>query len=611
MKRPAKTYKIEQEIPLPRKKVWDLLANTDHLNRLIGLFPIQYSLPQDNESLIYREIRAKVAGMIPLEWREYPFVWTKFRYYAVERVYTSGPLKRFYGGVELEDAATILPNGEHATAVRLFADFTPANVLGIAAIPLVGKRSMKKTMDYCESYLKLSSTTGGKGDLPQPSFNTKANTGTLEERIIKLRGLTINSKAVDLLHHFIVHGGDEEVANMRPYELAARWNVEKDELLRLFLYATKEGVLNLSWELMCPNCRVSKVRISSLQDLNPDFHCDLCGVEYEANFDRYVELRFRVAPAVRKSTRSVYCIGGPFLTPHVLSQFHVKPGVMADFEFPYFQDDVRLRVVGSNDILSLTDKAESSRSVSLQTNGWALDAISRPEPGSRLQIENQREKTVIVVLEKIEWDEKAVTAAKVTTMHEFRDLFSSEVLSPGEEIQIENTTLLFSDLKGSTELYEIVGDAHAYSNVRRHFDYLSEWITHHSGSIVKTIGDAVMAVFYKPEDAVKAAYDIHAKLEEFNTALPEREQITVKMGLHHGPAIVVNSNDRIDYFGRTVNIAARIQGKSDGEGFVLSDELFRQREVTAFLREKKVHTEIFQTELKGIGEKTELVQVVL
>ncbi|HEX7064989.1 MAG TPA: adenylate/guanylate cyclase domain-containing protein, partial [Bacillales bacterium] len=131
MERPTKTYEMEKEIPLPRRQVWDLLANTDHLNRLIGLFPIQYGGLHNNESLVYHEIHAKVAGVIPLKWKEYPFEWTKYRFYAVERLYTGGPLKRFYGGIELEDSGTVLPDGERATMVKLFAHFTAANPLGI------------------------------------------------------------------------------------------------------------------------------------------------------------------------------------------------------------------------------------------------------------------------------------------------------------------------------------------------------------------------------------------------------------------------------------------------------------------------------------------------
>lgn len=610
MRWPVKRYRIEQEVPLPRWRVWELLANTDHLNRLIGLFSIRYSAPSPDSSLFYREIQAKVAGLIPLKWKELPFEWTKNQYYSVEREYLGGPLERFNGGVALEDAETMLPGGDRATKVKLFADFTPSNALGMIAIPLVGKRSMKKTLAYCSDYLKMVND-GHAENLPQPSFSSKANAGLLEEKVQKLSGFHFNRSTLERLKSFIVQGGDEEVANMRPYELAIRWNVDKNELLRLCLYATKEGLLNLSWELMCPNCRVSKSRTESLSQLEPKFHCDLCGIEYEANFDRYVELRFSVAPAIRKASRQVYCIGGPFITPHVFTQSPIDDKGIADISIPNYQGEMRLRTLGSNDVLSLTSDVEDSHEIRFLKNGWNLDYAPRPVAGKSLRVENKSGKPIVVVLEEVEWDKQAVTAAEVSAMQEFRDLFSSEVLAPDQQIQVGNVTLLFSDLKGSTALYEIVGDAHAYSNVRRHFDFLSRWVNAHSGAVVKTMGDAVMAVFYKPEDAIRAAYDIYERLGQFNGGLPKSEQIAVKMGIHCGPAIVVNSNDRIDYFGRTVNLAARIQGTSSGDGFVLSRELFERKGILAFLTERDVTMKWFRAELKGIDEKAELVKISL
>ncbi|MFL5159484.1 MAG: adenylate/guanylate cyclase domain-containing protein [Microvirga sp.] len=65
--------------------------------------------------------------------------------------------------------------------------------------------------------------------------------------------------------------------------------------------------------------------------------------------------------------------------------------------------------------------------------------------------------------------------------------------------------MLFTDLKGSTDLYDRIGDLNALSLVQQHFERLRDVTVRHGGAIIKTIGDAVMAAFVEPADAVRAA----------------------------------------------------------------------------------------------------------
>jgi class 3 adenylate cyclase len=157
-------------------------------------------------------------------------------------------------------------------------------------------------------------------------------------------------------------------------------------------------------------------------------------------------------------------------------------------------------------------------------------------------------------------------------MQSFRDLFGEETLRPGDEVGIDQVTLMFTDLKGSTALYSRLGDAPAYGLVREHFAVLTGVVRRNDGAIVKTIGDAVMAAFADPADAVRAALEMHHAVIEFN----ERtgwDAIVLKLGIHAGPCIAVTLNDRLDYFGTTVNLAARLQDRSEGEDLVLSANL--------------------------------------
>jgi class 3 adenylate cyclase len=174
------------------------------------------------------------------------------------------------------------------------------------------------------------------------------------------------------------------------------------------------------------------------------------------------------------------------------------------------------------------------------------------------------------------------------------------VLAPDQQIGIENLSIFFTDLKGSTSLYEEIGETSTFNRVRTHFQFLTQRIRRHEGAIVKTIGDAVMAVFSLLERAIQAALEIQSEIEDFNRSLALDPPLIIKIGIHHGPAIAVNANDRLDYFGRTVNIAARVQRESLGGDVVLTQELFQDPRVQKVLRDFQIKVNTFQTALKGI-----------
>ena len=157
----------------------------------------------------------------------------------------------------------------------------------------------------------------------------------------------------------------------------------------------------------------------------------------------------------------------------------------------------------------------------------------------------------------------------------FREMFETETLSLRESLSISEVCIMFTDIKGSTSLYDRLGDWAAYGLVRDHFDVLFRSVEKYGGVIVKTIGDSVMASFRRPEDGVAAAIDIQEAFNEFNKRENLRNEIIVKVGLHAGSTFMVNLNNRLDYFGQVVNMAARIQGTADGGEVIISRDVRR------------------------------------
>jgi class 3 adenylate cyclase len=177
-----------------------------------------------------------------------------------------------------------------------------------------------------------------------------------------------------------------------------------------------------------------------------------------------------------------------------------------------------------------------------------------------------------------------LTAKRLLTNQTFRDLYGTDTLDIEQRLKITSLTFLFTDLKGSTSLYERVGDLVAYDLVRAHFQVLNRIVAAEAGAVVKTIGDAVMATFATPDRAMAAAIRMREAIQELGDARKRQDHLTLKIGIHEGPCLAVVLNDRQDYFGQTVNIASRVQGLADSRAIFATGSVVNYPETSSLLK---------------------------
>jgi len=201
-----------------------------------------------------------------------------------------------------------------------------------------------------------------------------------------------------------------------------------------------------------------------------------------------------------------------------------------------------------------------------------------------------------------------LTAKQLFASQTFHDLFRAEVFQDDEGFGIKDVTILFTDLKSSTQLYQQIGDLNAYALVREHYGVLNTAILNQHGAIVKTIGDAIMANFTNPADAVGAALEMLKGLRGLNQSSPHGGLI-LKIGIHRGAAIAVTLNNNIDYFGHTVNIASRVQGSAGGEEIFLTEEIYNSPGVVELLEKAGCKVESDLIELKGIKDQVKVYKI--
>jgi class 3 adenylate cyclase len=234
-------------------------------------------------------------------------------------------------------------------------------------------------------------------------------------------------------------------------------------------------------------------------------------------------------------------------------------------------------------------------------DGWSRDELG-VSLGPTLHFENATDVEQLFVLERIAWSDQAATAAEVTSLQVFRDLFSNELLRPGEQISVGSLTILFTDLRDSSSFYREVGDAPAFGRVLDHFGVLREAIAEEDGALVKTIGDAVMGVFRRPISALRAILGAQQRLASPSASAPP---FYLKAGMHYGPCIAVTMNKQLDYFGSVVNMAARLERFSSGKDVIISDAIRYDPEVAELLSapDSPLAVERFEAQLKGFDEE--------
>ena len=142
--------------------------------------------------------------------------------------------------------------------------------------------------------------------------------------------------------------------------------------------------------------------------------------------------------------------------------------------------------------------------------------------------------------------------------------------------------------------------------MRDHFAFLSERVARHRGAVVKTVGDAVMAVFNDPADAVRAVLSIQDEVASFNRGRSDGG-VVLKLGLHCGGCIVVTVGGSLDYFGSTVNTASRLEHQCRGGEVIISAAVLADSEAREALA-GRIATMISAT-LRGLSEPVHFVRV--
>lgn len=635
----AMEARISEEIVtdtvLTPTELWAIVSDTDRVNREAGLAPLALS-PVAGRGAV-RFVAETVIGPFRVAFEELPFEWTAPERLVIRRRMTRGPARELVVRFEVTGRKGVGERGGPGSRVTTRIEvelvgrrWKPAGVMVARWVAQRLDRAIRTLADAASRGAGVSTTEPSSGPrnggpalgapgmlrsasaLAEPDRTAPAQAPSAPRRPLATReGWAARIEegtelpwAPALVRH-VYDAPDHQLVRIRPYELARDWGGEPRAVLETCLAATVSGLLELSWDLVCPSCRTAAVRGSSLETLGESAHCESCDLTFGLELDRAVEATFKPASAVRVIDDVRFCSGGPAMTPHVIAQRVIEPGGGALFEVPV--TGARMRLFARGGAAARVELVEGAPARVVVRAGLTILTPSTIEvaPGGTLEVRLEDGEARHVKLERLEWASTAATAHDVSLIPRFRERFSGEVLKPGLALAVARVALVFSDLGASTALYTARGDAVAFRLVQDHFELLEAVIEKHGGTLVKTIGDAVMAAFAEEKSALMAALEMSAAFPAFRAARPHASEVSLKIGLFAGPCYVVEANGILDYFGQTVNVAARLQGQARDDEVVVTAEQWAEAEEWA-------DAEVVgrtAARLKGITETVEIVHL--
>ncbi len=434
-------------------------------------------------------------------------------------------------------------------------------------------------------------------------------------------------------------GEDRQLCRVNVLQFAAQRGLPEEKAIGGFLHAARLGLFDLTWNVLCPGCGGVLDVTSTLKSVHKEaYDCALCASGYEPTLDAMVEVAFTVNPRIRKIAAHDPQLLSPW---EYYRQIFWSSGVdLPQDGFENLMEEVTLDSIelpaGQKAQMSLQMPAQflivfepvthaahfidvkgeptkERQTLSLIFNKVHAPTITtemRPGP-LRLSLENRTEFRTLpsvwiagdTLHHMLGKRKPFLTAKRLLTNQIFRDIFRTDTLDVDQGLKLTSLTFLFTDLKGSTELYDRVGDLVAYDLVREHFRVLNEIVAAEAGAVVKTIGDAVMATFPTPDRALSAALRMRDSVQVI------KSDLLIKIGIHEGPCLAVTLNDRLDYFGQTVNIAARVQGLADSQSILATKSVVENPQVAKILQASKLAPAAQDATLRGVADKMTIYQI--
>jgi class 3 adenylate cyclase len=583
----------EFTVKAPVEKVWAVIIDHDLLRRKLGMGMVNFTFHEAEETGSVLEGEYKVP-FGKAHFFEKPYEWVNKSYSIGARLFDKGPMR--YASLGFQVQALDAENTQVKATMRVVLQGPLKGVFWI--------KLQKSTALFQKVILELvQQVQSTQPQLFEASMNPAPNPAAVKKYTKILKKLEPFHAQIEALADYRARASERFLQRLRPYEIADYYKLPRQNTLAFFLEGTQVGIFGLNWDILCPGCRGAKKQSKSLRELDKKVHCEACGINFDVIDSKDVELSFQFAGELAVEPAPIFCIGNPGRSPSIHAQIPFAPNEVRSVAVHLPGQSYRLRDMKDGHLLRLViDEAGLAELNRSDFDNLKKMPEVRVRPHFTLYWDNPSGLWQIIRFDCLDPHHDAATADQVASLPSYKHLFGDDALRPGMQLGVGHLVFLFSDIRGSTQLYRELGDSKAFRLVQDHFAVMEDFIKKGGGSIVKTIGDAVMATFIDEETAITAAMSIQKYYESQGHDNPLRG---LKIALHSGPCIMVNLNDHMDYFGTNVNICSRLLDQAQDEDIVISASLFQMPKVQEFLSRQNITWTQDEQVLRGFqGSKT-------
>ena len=545
------TFSFSWELSCSPEDLWPFVSNTERLNRAINLPSVEFSMRRTESGDRQRFAEFRFAGM-RMQWREHMFEWIEAQRLSVLREYQRGPLRWLTSVVDLHrraDGGTTLTHSFKANCRHL-----PGLLFAKFQMQAVTRRALDRVYRRIDAVVGNQLQSDILVDAFEESRSLKRQSSVLLEQILGHLSLRqLNRTALLRVADYVRFAAAQDVSHIRPRALARKLNLPAESVVDVCLYGVHEGLFDLSWDVICPSCRIAAQSQDAIENIRKHARCEACDFDFEVDFATSVEMILRTSPRIRKLDTGQYCIGGPAHSPHVVAQARVAANetVNLGLELPEGRYVLRGPQLPFSIALIVANTVQQNRLfVDISLSAARQSPIELRTQRQLITVSNRGNSEILLRIERSAIPDDAITALQAAGMPFFRRSFPDHIPTAEQVAGTQHLTFVVVMTHKTERLAMRYGELDSCDLLKNHLGLLVDHASRFGGSFVRPFEEGGLLVFRNQDSAIQALKCLAETIPELDGVAAWQPVIAA----HQGRVMVTTINGQLEYLGSALRV---------------------------------------------------------